>query len=218
MKDQKALPAGLVRYAMPESCQWTPHYRQIMAQMKQFPQIRFEISILPNSAIVDKLGKAEIDFGFIAGEKVSSDLRFEKFSDEHYSAVAFDKKLFQPFKDSSFENLRWISYPGWEDFFMSWAKAHDLWKDLKSQVSKPTVSIGTLAGAIHAAQEGAGIAIIPTHCVSEELDQGTLYAYNASKGKEALQPIYLARRLGEQLPKRVQLVMDMLREAKVRLG
>ncbi len=26
---------------MPESCQWTPHYRRIMAQIREFPEVHF---------------------------------------------------------------------------------------------------------------------------------------------------------------------------------
>ncbi len=218
LKDQRTIPSGLVRYAMPESCQWTPHYRKIMSQIREFPGIRFEISILPNDQIVEQLMKAEIDFGFIAGEKLSPDLRFEKFSDEHYSLVARDRKLFQPLKEKNFQDLRLISYPGWEDFFITWAKAHHLWKDLKKHISSPTVSVGTLSGAIHAAQEGAGVAVIPTHCVENELSGQKLFAFEEAKGRTSIQPIYLAKRLRETLPKRVELVMEMLKVAKKTLG
>ena len=218
LKEQKSLPSGLVRYAMPESCQWTPHYRKIMAQIRDFPQIRFEISILPNETILDRLTKAEIDFGFIAGEKLNPELRFEKFSDEHYSAVASDKNLFTPLRQNNIQQLRIISYPGWEEFFVAWAKAHDLLNVMKQHLSSSTINIGTLAGAIHAAQEGAGIVVIPTHCVFDDIDSEKLHVFNASKGKSATRPIYLARRLGEKLPRRVELVMEMLKSAKISLG
>jgi len=218
LREQNTTPSGLVRYAMPESCQWTPHYRKIMSQIRDFPGIRFEISILPNDKIVDRLTKAEIDFGFIAGEKLSPDLRFEKFVDEHYSLVAADRNLFQVLRKEDYQSLRLISYPGWENFFISWAKAHHLWKELKECLSAPTVSVGTLSGAIHATQEGAGVAVIPTHCVAREIEAQELFVFNESKGKASIQPIYLARRLKEKLPKRAELVMEMLKSAKSTLG
>ena len=216
LRKDKSLPSGLVRYAMPESCQWTPHYRKIMSQIKDLPGIRFEISILPNDTIVDSLLKAEYDFGFFAGEKLNSELRFEKFSDEHYSAVSNTKDLFQALKQKRYTGIRLISYPGWDDFFMTWAKSHGIWNEVK-QVT-PSVRIGSLAGAIHAAQEGAGIAIIPTHCVLNEIESGALSIFNESKGRDAKRPVYLTKRLNEKVPHRVELVMEMLRTAKADLG
>jgi len=211
LHDHKSLPSGIVRFAMPESCQWTLHYRKIMAQIRQFPEIRFEISILTNESIIDRLIKAEIDFVFIAGEKLHPELRFEKFSDEHYSAVASEKNLLLPLKQQKYEQLRLISFPGWEEFFATWARALGLWNEIHSHFSSSTIAIGTLAGAIHAAQEGAGIAIIPSHCVTEELNNGRLFSFNPSKGKAAMRPIYLTKRIGDPLPKRVELIMNMLK-------
>jgi DNA-binding transcriptional LysR family regulator len=218
LKEQKTQPSGLVRYAMPESCQWTPHYRRIMTQIRDLPRIRFEILVLPNGMILEKLMRGEVDFGFVAGDRLNSELRFEKFSDECYLAIAANKQLFGPLKNGNFEDLRIISYPGWEDFFITWAKAYDLWKVAKKRLPASTVSVGTLAGAIHATQEGAGVAIIPSHCVSSEIESGALHVFNPGKAKDSIQPIYLARRMGEKLPRRVELVMDLLKTAKATLG
>ena len=109
---------GLVRYAMPESCQWTPHYKSIMRQLAKLPEVRFQIHILPNDQITEALIEARLDFAFVVGEKVSPELRFQKFSQEAYSAIAADASLFHPLNDSStLEDIRLVTYPGWELFF-----------------------------------------------------------------------------------------------------
>ncbi|MBS1983262.1 MAG: LysR family transcriptional regulator [Bdellovibrionales bacterium] len=217
LKSKKNLPSGLVRYAMPESCQWTPHYRRIMAQIRNFPEIRFEIKILTNDAIVQSLLEGKLDFGFVVGDRLSSELRFEKFSDERYSVVAKASDLFAPFKENKMTGLRIISYPGWEDFFSTWAKAHGYRSALRQYVTVPTVKTGTLAGAIHAVQEGAGVAVIPTHCVASELKDRWLQEYSEGKAV-ALNPVHIARRRGEKLPRRSELILEMLRQAKAEIG
>lgn len=213
LKDQSSLPTGLVRYAMPESCQWTPHYRKIMSKISELPRIRFEIEILPNDRITQLLLEGKVDFAFITGERLAPELRFEKFADEHYSLVASGPKIFEALKHKKFDEFRLISYPGWELFASAWFKADGV--DSKTAKSiLPVVKIGTMAGAIHAAQEGAGAAIIPTHCVLSELEDGRLVAYDKIKTKAATHPIHLVCRGGEKLPKRADLVLEMLRAAK----
>lgn len=209
-------PEGVVRYAMPETCQWTPHFRKIMGQMRNLPNIRFEIDIIPSEKIVEGLLESKYDFGFVVGEKLAPELRFEKFSDEQYSCVAFDKNLFAPILSK--ECPSFISFPGWELFFTTWCKSHKLWGELKSTLHEPTVKIGTLAGALHAVCEGAGVAIVPTHCVATEIKEGLLFEYCPVKTANPANPIYLARRGDGKPLRRVELVMQMLRSAKVAIG
>ena len=215
LQNRRSQPKGLVRYSMPESCQWTPHYRRIMRQIAEVPDIRFKIDILPNEAILKQLVEGQIDFGFVVGERVAPELRFQKFSDEVYSAVAQDKALFKALeKNRGLRDVRWVTYPGWEQFFSAWAKSQGLWKSAKADLGEAALHIGTLAGAIHAIQEGAGVGVIPTHCVSAELQKKQLFEWKVSKAVEASHPVYIARRVGEALPKRVELVIGMLLESK----
>ena len=112
LQNYQSQPKGTVRYAMPESCQWTPHYRKIMSQIASFPDLRFEIGVLPNDLIVKGLIEGNLDFGFVTGERISPELRFTKFSDEAYSAVGANKKLFEPLQSKNFDQVRLITYPG----------------------------------------------------------------------------------------------------------
>ena len=211
--ESRTSPQGVVRYAMPETCQWTPHFKAIMGQICKLPDIRFEIDITPSEKIVEGLLEAKYDFGFVVGEKLAPELRFEKFSDEAYSCVASDKGFFQSLNQNK---PRLISFPGWELFFTTWSKSHQVWSELKKQTGVPSVKIGTLTGAIHATLEGAGIAILPTHCIADALEGKKLFEYKPIKKVIASNPIYLAKRIGLNQPKRVELVIEMLRKAKQR--
>jgi len=219
LSNRRSLPKGSVRYAMPESCQWTPHYRRIMAQIRELPDLRFKIEICTNELTVKQLIEGKIDFGFVVGERVAPELRFQKFSDEAYSAVAKSKELFDPLHHKEkLDELRLVTYPGWETFFSTWAKAHGILKSIKQKLKEPTVQIGTLAGAIHAIQEGAGVGVIPTHCVAEELKLGHLKEWKSSKVNIVSSPVYIAKRIGEILPKRVEIVLEMLQKSKAEVG
>ncbi|OFZ83117.1 MAG: hypothetical protein A2583_12830 [Bdellovibrionales bacterium RIFOXYD1_FULL_53_11] len=215
LQNGRILPHGTVRYAMPESCQWTPHYIKIMGQIREFPDIRFKIDILPNDAIIKGLIEGHIDFGFVLGEHIHPELRFQKFSDEVYSMVARDKELFHPFQsEAGSSKLRLIMFPGWEPFFSTWARAAGLFKQLKSKLKEPAVHIGSLAGAIHAINAGAGVGIIPSHCVANDLVTGKLYEWKPSRTMIASSPVFIAKRIGERLPKRVEIIIEMLRLSK----
>ena len=79
LQAQQNTVRGLVRYAMPESCQWTPHYKSIMRQLTQLPEVRFQIHILPNDQIIQALMEARLDFAFVVGEKFLRSSGFKSF-------------------------------------------------------------------------------------------------------------------------------------------
>lgn len=217
LKAEKSLLKGTVKYAMPESCQWTPHYRHVMSQIKEFPDLNFEIEICPNHIITEKLLSSEIDFGFVVGEKSHPELRFEKFSDEAYTLTSANENEINAFtKDQDLSELRIIAYPGWESFFECWCSANGLHKKFNSLKIAPTLKIGSLAGAIHALQEGAGSAVVPSHCILKEIKASKLF--EVKKAKLATHPVYIARRNGRKLPLRATHVMNLLKKAKLELG
>ena len=199
---------------MPESCQWTPHFRRIMQQISTLPDVDFKIGILPSDQIARGLIENEYDFGFIVGEKLHPELRFEKFADETYMMVARDQSFFAPLQNMDYANLRMIAHPGWELFSTTWFKANDIWEGVKKNLKSPVVHIGTLAGAIHAAQEGAGVAILPLQCVAGEIENGRLKSFNL-KNVTASNPIYVSKRVNDILPKRAEKVLEMLKQSKL---
>lgn len=204
---------GLVRYAMPESCQWTPHYKKIMATLKDYPDLQFEVDILSNEKITEGILHGRFDFGFVAGEKITPELKFEKFSQENYLLVAADKSFLTSLNKKG-ASWRLITFPGWEPFFMNWARTHGYWGSYKSSMQKSAVHVGTLAGAIHAVKAGAGIGVFPSQCVSDDLLAKELFELQSSKGP-AFSPIFLSRKVGARLSKRVEFTMDLLRKVKL---
>lgn len=209
-------PKGLVRYAMPESCQWTPHFKKIVHDIVTYPEIQFEVDIKPTETTAEGILSGHYDFGFITGDKLTPELRFDKFSDEVYTCLATDKKIFEPLVNKDLENVRFITYPGWELFFFTWMKKNSLLKLFKTNMIKPALYIGTLAGAIHAVKEGVGMAILPRHCVFDEINSNYLLELDLQK-ETASCPIYLCQKVGRKPTRRAELVIEMLRKAKLEM-
>ncbi len=212
LADQKTQLKGDVSYAMPESCQWTPHFRHIMSEIRSLPEVQFKIGILPTEKVALGIVEGEYDFGFIVGEKLHPELTFERFADEPYAMVGSDEKIFEAFRKKKYNEVRIVTFPGWELFFTTWLKAHGIYAEVKKSMKTPTVNIGTLAGAIHAIQEGAGAGVLPLQCIPEGLAEFKI------KNVIASNPIYVAKRVGDKLTKRADTVLEMLKKSKRELG
>ncbi len=212
LSDQKVILRGEVSYAMPESCQWTPHFKHIMGEITKLPEVQFKIGILPTDQVAKGIMEGEYEFGFIVGEKLHPELSFERFADETYGMVAASDELFEAFRSKKYDQIRIVTFPGWELFFTTWCKAHGIYADVKKAMKVSTVHIGTLAGAIHAIQEGAGAGVLPLQCIPEGLQELKLKKVTASN------PIYVTKRVGDKLTKRAETVLEMLKKSKKELG
>lgn len=208
------LPSGIVRYAMPESCQWTPHFQWVMGILTRYPEVQLEVDILTNEKIIERLLDGSIDFGFIIAERPRTEFHYEKFSNEMYSAVAADKNLLEPLNGKKEAALRLIKYPGADLYLSAWGKAAGLSTRIKEASHQPVLRVGTLAGAINAANSGAGVAIIPTHCVRNELKSNKLIELKIPNPTQASHPIYFVKRHREKQPQRVSVIIDLLKRAK----
>lgn len=204
---------GVVNYGMPESCQWTSHYKKIMSLIADYPSIEFNIKIASNSEIIEMVKKGELDFGFMTGEKISPELKYEKFGDEHYSLVANTPDAFRILDKSSNEDVRIVGYKGSEAFFISYFESIGLFDLLKRKLLHPNVKVENMTGAIHAAIEGAGLCVLPTHCISQELHDKKLYAFETNSPPATL-PIYFIQHISCKLSRRCETIAELLKKSK----
>ena len=210
LHEETAAPSGTVRFAKPESFLWTSHYRTILKQLSELKEIRIDISIETTEAIVEGVLADKCDFGFIVGEKISPDLKFERFSDEHYVAVQAKSLTERPHFDGK-SRIRMVTYPGWERYFAIWSSHHGVSKRVKTSQIIPVVNVGSIAGAIEAVHQGAGVAILPQQCAAVGIQNRGTIMVDPSSGDKASAPVYLVRRRGYSEPARVKLVLEKLR-------
>lgn len=210
--DHKA-PTGKVRFAKPESFLWTVNYDAILRRLHTLKDLQIDIDIATNEQIVDGVLSDKYDFGFIVGEKLSSDLRFERFSEEQYVAVR--AKSLKHYDLPTFEKsstVRMITYPGWEQYFKMWASHHGLGKKSQSWTLLPVVNVGHLAGALRAVLSGTAFGVFPLQCVAKELADKDLVILDPEPSL-ASAPVYLIKRRGYVPPSRVTMVLQTLKDA-----
>jgi DNA-binding transcriptional LysR family regulator len=210
---------GPVRYAMPESCQWTPHFQWVMNALSDYPAIQARVQVLPNARVIEELHSGNIDFGFLVGEKPTPDFSYERFSDERYSGVASNEAALKAgigSKDP--REARMIFYPGADLYLDTWSKALGLAKRFRTARKTPALEVSTLAGAIQAVKSGSGFAVVPTHCVRAELETKQLREWLPRGVTPPSQPIYLARRRSERAPHRVEVLLALLKKSKTEVA
>jgi DNA-binding transcriptional LysR family regulator len=82
-----------------------------------------------------------------------------------------------------------------------------------SPFPRAVLHIGSLGAAIDAIQEGAGFGVVPTHCIQPLLGAKKLREWKSKGGAVAANPIHIVRRLGDRLPKRAELILDVFRSS-----
>lgn len=214
LQNDEVSTKGRVRFAKPESCLWTPQYAAILKQLGDLKEISIDIDIVENDKIISGVLEDRYDFGFIVGERLSSELRFETFGEESYvavqSAVIRNKPSF-----AKGETLRVVTYPGWETYFKIWINHHGLLKTAKTWEIHPVVNVGSLAGALKAVSQGAAFSVLPLQCISDSLKQKELTLIDPVSSKTyASSPVYLVKRRSYLFPSRVELVVKKLRETR----
>lgn len=214
LNQQGADLKGDVRYAMPESCLFTPHYPLLLdARSKEFPGIKLEVRICDSEKVAELVLNGEIDFGFLTRELANRNLSLEKFAEEEYVLASASAA------DLNFSNAREllerriVHYPGENDLFDFWfagefPKAHPITIDQLESGSK----VDHLRAAITMVEKGLGIGVFPRHCIDEQIRAKKLKVRSA-KG-EAGNPIYIAQLKDATQPARVRKVVDTFWEMK----
>jgi DNA-binding transcriptional LysR family regulator len=162
---------GPVRYAMPHSCLFTPHFPQLLKAREHFPDVTLKISLISNEEIVRMLVAREIDFGFLTQKSDNPALHQELFAAEEYALVGSPKliKKLNP-SVSNLNSLPFVNYPGMQNLFELWKKAvTPKRRALNFESLNLAGEINSLHGAVTMLSHGVGFSVLPTHVVAQEL-------------------------------------------------
>lgn len=203
---------GEVRYAMPESCLFTPHYPLLLdARSCEFPQVKLEVRICDSEKVAALVLDGTIDFGFITRDLPNRMLKLEKFAEEEYVLAS------SAASDLSFESARelldrrFVGYPGESDLFNFWMSS----EFPKSSLSFDQLEIGSqvdhLRAAITMVEKGLGVGVFPRHCIDEQVRAKKL---RVRASRSAGNPIYVVTLKDSPLPARVQKVINTFRLMK----
>ncbi len=77
--------SGRVRYGMPHSCLFTPHFPLLLKARAKFPGIFLKVELCPNEEVIEKLINRELDFGFITMKSKNPAIVHDLFAVEEYA-------------------------------------------------------------------------------------------------------------------------------------
>jgi LysR family transcriptional regulator, transcriptional activator of the cysJI operon len=204
-------PEGPVAYAMPASCLLSPHFPMLLeARAKRFPGVDLTVTLCPSPDVVEKLLRAEVDFGFVTRHSGEADVHFEPFCEEEYILVGKEAaKGFDPAR------ARWLDHPGADVLFEHWFRAKFPKKAPSPWSAREIVGgMNHLEGILTMAEMGLGVAIVPRHCAEPGMKRGTLKEISVGDKKPARNWIYIATPAKTRLPYRVQIVISTFLEMK----
>lgn len=211
---QRSEPVGWVRYGMPHSCLFTPHFEMLLKAQKAFPKVRLDVKLIPNEEIVEGLLNQELDFGFLTAESANPGIAHEKFAVEEYVLVA-KRGHWNNEELLNLENIKFIDHPGFSALFEIW---RDVFLPRQRKTSYETLEIvgriSSLSGAVTMLLNGSGTSIVPRHVVARELDKGQLEIHPKTCAKSATSEIWIAMLQDRKNPLRVRQVLETFRKMK----
>jgi len=202
---------GKVRYAMPYSCLLTPHFALLLDRRARFSENDLEVGLHSSAVILQQLLDHKIDFGFVSVRPDDKRFSFTLACREEYILAGRDEASSVGKKfllESDF-----VSYPGMENLYGIWSSHHFGVRALPYSSLHISGSVNSLQGAVIMAEGGLGISVFPRHCVKNLLGH-TLFEYPGPRKKPIVNDIYIATLRGENVPRRVRTVMDLILETK----
>lgn len=191
--------AGLVRYAMPDSCLFSPHFPKLLkARKSEFPGVTLKVEICDSDKVVGKLLAGDIDFGFVTSSVSNPKIFRTEFVLEEYVLVGSQK--FEKLSLADIKKLDFISYPGMLSLYTYFSSS-------KNTELNITGKINSIRGAIKMVECGLGVSVFQKHCVMPELESKRLFAFNF-KNKVSQNPIYIVTLKDHRVPLRVSKVIE----------
>lgn len=199
---------GLVRYAMPHSCLFAPHFSMMLKERnKCFPNVELSITLCPSEEVFEKLLQDEVHFGFVTKKVEHQSLKFIPFCFEEYVLVGKEKEIKNPISADMLKKYSFVGYSGVEVLFDCWIKHHIKGRHHLSWNNLRVVGeMNSIDGAIQMLNGGVGITVIPKHCILSDIENKNLTVY--SNAASAKNQIYIVTHANTPLPKRVRMIIN----------
>lgn len=199
--------AGLVRYAMPPSCLMSPHFPMLLERRLHHPDIELNISLTSTQEVVRMVIEDQADFGFVTEKNDHPLLEYRLFCQEEYVLVSHESADSTALSEEMVLGRSFINYPGSAYYYDRWLKhAFPKRTNLNAYSLTYAGEINAIHGAIDMVVGGLGMAVIPSHCVAEELEGGVLHRVETPG--PLMNNIYIATIKGHDYPSRVEQVID----------
>lgn len=206
---------GLVRYGMPHSCLFTPHFPLLLMAREKFSGVSLKVELCPNEEVIEKLIRRELDFGFITRRSENPALDHDLFAVEEYALVG--KKGERGLKSSAdfIRKLPFVNYPGMQNLFEIWKSNHfPSSRSLNYESLSIVGEINSLHGAVTMISHGVGWSVVPTHVVGQELEHGEVQVFPGTEKKKIKSEIHIVSLKGNRQPARVKAVLEAFHKMK----
>jgi LysR family transcriptional regulator, transcriptional activator of the cysJI operon len=205
---------GLVRYAMPHSCLFTPHFPILLDARREFPGVDIRVDLCPNEEVVSRVLNFESDFGFVTAEVDDGALDAEHFAREEYVLVSANDRGHDDLTRDQLLSEPWVSWPGMDNLFSQWWRGHFPRSHVPSSDSLRIAGrINSLQAAITMIEHGIGLSVVPKHCVESGLKSKVLRELKLGK-LSTTSDIFIVSVAGVDHPKRVKCVLETFRAMK----
>lgn len=201
--------SGLVRYGMPHSCIFTPHFPLLLKARANFSQVHLKIELCPNEEVLDKLLRRELDFGFLTKKSENPAIHHDLFAIEEYALVG--KKIPRGIKPlaGAIRDLPFVNYPGMRNLFETWKNGHfPSSRALNYESLTMAGDINSLHGAVTMIGQGVGWSVVPTHVVGPELERGEIQIFPGFEKKKIKSEIHIVTLKRASPPARVKAVLE----------
>ncbi len=203
--------SGEVSYAMPASCLMSSHFPMLLQKRQSdFPKLKLDVTLCHSDQVIEKLLDNEIHFGFVTKGVKHPGIKITPFCCERYILVAPNKHVLKDLSIKSLRELPFVEHPDASVLFDFWRKAHfPRAKTLGWSELNIVGRMNSLAGAIHMVEGGMGLAVIPEHCVQDQLKSRSIHCYKSDDAKEVTNQIHIATLDGSHVTRRVQTVIQV---------
>ena len=201
--------SGTVRYALPPSCLFSPHFPMLLEKRKDHDGLELKVELIPSDEVLKQVESRTYDFGFVTEEVAHPSLEYQVFCEEEYILVSSDPSMVNGLDDEKLIEQRYINYPGMGLYFNLWRQ--HFYPGLSKVTDRSLYhsgDINTIDGAIKMVCGGLGISVFPRHCVQDLIESGTLFEPNVGDSSPLLNPIHIVRRKTPEVSKRVQTVIN----------
>jgi DNA-binding transcriptional LysR family regulator len=207
--------SGLVRYGMPHSCIFTPHFPLLLEAREKFPNVHLKVDLCPNEDVIDKIIRRELDFGFLTRKSENPALDHDLFAYEEYALIGKKGALELKTSVDVIRRLPFVNYPGMRNLFEIWRADHfPMRRSLNFESLTIAGEINSLHGAVTMISQGVGWSVVPTHVVGNELKRNEVHFFPGTETKKIRSEIHIVSLKGNRQPARVRAVLEAFSKMK----
>ncbi|OZG73602.1 hypothetical protein BTA51_07190 [Hahella sp. CCB-MM4] len=211
ISDQESCLQGIIKYALPHSHIFSPHFFSLLNLKSTSLDIELDIEFASNSEIIKLVLESNVDFGLVTEPLEMESLGFNLIGREEYVLVCSGRHKIQVSNKNNILSQAFVTYPEIDQLINCWMKHNytPLYDVDTRSLSNVSARVNSVVGAVVMVSEGVGISIFPKHLIKSYLDKEVLIELNSDHSL-LNRPIYLVYRKSSHQAEWVFHMVDIL--------